>query len=200
MKHGTHTAYTYHSCRCPECREAHRLVVTDDRQKRIRRLAEDPTIAPHGRASTYLTYGCRCPECRTAHTQYLKQRYLARKRRKLTRTDVAAARHAVAAGTRVADVARDLGIHRDTVARAVYGLTWAKLSKPPPLPRQRVPARARRVGKLTAEQVAEARRQYAAGTTKRALAVACGVGEDTIREAIHGVTWQDVTDPPPVPR
>jgi len=48
--------------------------------------------------------------------------------------------------------------------------------------------------------VAAARCAYLAGETKRSLARRYGVGEDTIREAIHGVTWADVTAVPPVPR
>lgn len=114
---------------------------------------------------------------------------------------VAYARRAVADGRRVSELARELSIHHDTLARAVYGVTWTSLTDPPPLPRRRVPARARRVGRLSRQQVAEARRLYAAGrATKRSLAARYGVGQDTIREAIHGVTWQDITDPPPVPR
>lgn len=119
---------------------------------------------------------------------------------KLSASDVRAARHAAATGVSVSTLARAYGVHHETMAKAVYGETWRRLTQPPPLPRQKVEARARLNGRLTVAQVADARRRYVAGETKRAIATSLKVGEDTVREAIHGVTWRHVTNPPPVPR
>jgi len=52
---------------------------------------------------------------------------------------------------------------------------------------------------LTEAQVAGLRRDYLAGTSIAVLAGRAGVGESTVRGAVHGVTWRWVTDPPPVP-
>ncbi len=54
--------------------------------------------------------------------------------------------------------------------------------------------------KLTALDVADARRRYATGcVTLRALALEHGVARSVMMSAVRGITWKSVTDPPPVP-
>lgn len=55
--------------------------------------------------------------------------------------------------------------------------------------------------RLTADQVADARRRYAAGTaTWRELAAVHQASVSAIKHAISGRTWATMTDPPPVRR
>ncbi|MER8002957.1 hypothetical protein [Streptomyces sp. NPDC095613] len=112
---------------------------------------------------------------------------------------VAVARETVSEGRgTVAEIAVNLGLPHSTVYAAVYGLTWRSVTNPPPLPRPSAtpPVNA----SLTVRDVAEARRLYAAGGPSiRDLALRFGVGDSTIRSAIHGLSWVMVTDPPPVP-
>ncbi|MGW1015560.1 hypothetical protein [Streptomyces niveus] len=118
--------------------------------------------------------------------------------RRLTIELVAEARERVAGGESVHAVAGQLGVAHATMYSAIYGLTWTSVSTPSPLPRPRatLPARG---ATLTAEDVAAARRMYVAGRSLRELAVHFEVADQTIRSAIHGLSWAAVTDPPPVP-
>lgn len=120
----------------------------------------------------------------------------------LTATEVRAARRAVAAGARISQVARDLGEQYQTVRAAVRGLTWAHVRRPGPVEATQTPARSRRgqTGKLTARQLTTIRRAAADSVPLRELAQRYNVGADTISDAVYGVTWSHVTDPPPLPR
>jgi hypothetical protein len=58
-----------------------------------------------------------------------------------------------------------------------------------------------RTAKMTREIVADCRRRYRAGeVTQLELCVQYGISSASMSQAIHGVTWAHVTDPPPVPR
>ncbi len=67
MKHGTDTGYSWHKCRCDECKEAHRLVA----QKR-RRAAGMRAVVPaqHGTWGMYVNKKCRCAPCKLAAKEY----------------------------------------------------------------------------------------------------------------------------------
>jgi hypothetical protein len=54
--------------------------------------------------------------------------------------------------------------------------------------------------KLTAAQVAELRRLAATGRQFAALAPQFGVARLTAYDAIYGITWKTVSEPPPLPR
>jgi hypothetical protein len=68
-RHGTVNGYSNLSCRCPECRRAWAVNMAAQRDRRVARLAADPSVVAHGLASTYNNWGCRCPECTTANTK-----------------------------------------------------------------------------------------------------------------------------------
>ena len=71
MKHGgTGTGYSYHGCRCQECRAAATARFRAWRQQ----YDGPPPNAPHGTRSTYSNYGCRCEPCRAAQSIYLRRR------------------------------------------------------------------------------------------------------------------------------
>lgn len=53
--------------------------------------------------------------------------------------------------------------------------------------------------KLTAEEVAEARRAVAAGAAIAPIAAELGVHEATLGAAVRGRTWRWLEDPPPIP-
>jgi hypothetical protein len=74
LLHGTSSGYTYHRCRCDECkafqREAHRAW-------RARARSYPADRIPHGEQG-YNTYGCRCDICRTDHRDYRREQRLKR--------------------------------------------------------------------------------------------------------------------------
>jgi len=77
--HGA-SAYGY-GCRCPTCREGHRIRLNDERQRRYDarilvgdRLVADVPPERHGTWTTYANYGCQCAPCRSAGTAYNKAR------------------------------------------------------------------------------------------------------------------------------
>ena len=59
--HGSTSTYSYHKCRCDECRAA--WVAYCRVAKKRRRDALATSAVPHGRASTYGNWGCRCRPC-----------------------------------------------------------------------------------------------------------------------------------------
>lgn len=60
-------------CRCVQCTREHTARTTEDRDKRYRRLREDPDMqVEHGTANTYQNWGCRCDECYVAYSDYQK--------------------------------------------------------------------------------------------------------------------------------
>ena len=65
INHGTLTAYTYHSCRCDECRA---VASAYNKQKHEERKTAGlaPGAEQHGTKNGYINYGCRCGECRVA--------------------------------------------------------------------------------------------------------------------------------------
>ena len=63
--HGSPSQYNA-GCRCPLCRESHRLRMTEQRYKRYARVAADDPAVPHGTATGYINWGCRCDLCKAA--------------------------------------------------------------------------------------------------------------------------------------
>lgn len=61
---GTPSGYNRRGCRCPECREAHRIYNRGLRDKARRRAEINPEMVPHGTKSGYVYWGCRCPRCK----------------------------------------------------------------------------------------------------------------------------------------
>jgi len=57
-----------------------------------------------------------------------------RKRSRLDAWVVKRMRRRVAAGASITEVALQEGVHRNTARYAVYGLTWSRVTTPPPLP------------------------------------------------------------------
>lgn len=65
IPHGTPSGYTYHKCRCDECKAA------ESEYQSLRRASRPENYRPstlirHGTQSGYNTHGCRCEECRSA--------------------------------------------------------------------------------------------------------------------------------------
>ncbi|KPI02832.1 hypothetical protein OK074_4982 [Actinobacteria bacterium OK074] len=118
----------------------------------------------------------------------------------LTAGLVADARRQVARdpGT-LASLAREYGVAYNALERAVYGITWKRVTSPPPLLRPAPTQEANGIAKLTPAVVAQLRRDYLGGDSITVLAERAGTGHSATRDAIHGVTWRSVTDPPPVP-
>jgi hypothetical protein len=113
---------------------------------------------------------------------------------------VAEARRGVGTGNgTVAEFARQWSVAHESVARAVYGHSWRSLTDPPPVP-QPPPSQTAGPGALLSEEsVVWLRTEYVLGTSQSELAARLGVALGTVRQALHGVTWRSVTDPPPVP-
>lgn len=61
--HGSVSGYTYHGCRCTECRSGWSAANLASRQRRAEN--EKPENI-HGTANGYNNYKCRCDECRRA--------------------------------------------------------------------------------------------------------------------------------------
>lgn len=129
----------------------------------------------------------------------MKDRYTRPMPTKLTTAKVRAIRRAAVDGAAFADLARDYGVHENTVASAVYGLTWGGVGRPGPLPRPEPTGRQPANSALTADLVASARRAYLDGQEAAVIARDYDVAPATILAAIHGRTWVAVTQPPPVP-
>jgi len=68
-RHNTRRGYNL-GCRCPRCRELHRLAKRQGDAERAERLAADPTLATHGNCSTYSNWKCRCGPCTAAYSVY----------------------------------------------------------------------------------------------------------------------------------
>lgn len=70
VEHGSHNAYSNLGCRCPRCREAHRVYS----RAKAHRLgyskplavfkAERAAAVPHGTKHKYANHKCRCDKCR----------------------------------------------------------------------------------------------------------------------------------------
>ncbi|MDX3026215.1 hypothetical protein [Streptomyces acidiscabies] len=118
----------------------------------------------------------------------------------LTAEQVAKARLKVARDPgSLATLARTFGVGYPSLERAVYGVTWRHLTDPPPLPRPAPSQLPNAAAKLDEAAVARMRRDHIGGVPMAVLARQAGVDYATARNAVHGVTWRCVTDPPPVP-
>lgn len=93
----------------------------------------------------------------------------------------------------MAGLAQEYGISITTVSFMVRGKSYRHLPGAHPMPRVR-----RR--KLTPAQVVEIRRQYLADpyATYTALAARYNVNYNTIRYAVTGEHFKEITDPPPI--
>lgn len=76
-RHGTSNGYGNLGCRCPACREAHR-VKHSDYMRRVRE--SDRILGQHGTDLAYDT-GCRCDACREAHNRKSREYKRSRRRR-----------------------------------------------------------------------------------------------------------------------
>lgn len=68
VQHGERGCYTNHGCRRPECREANRVYLKEQRERRKREglAPDDPR---HGSDNGYVNWGCRCDPCGLAHSE-----------------------------------------------------------------------------------------------------------------------------------
>jgi len=73
-------AYT-RGCRCDGCKEANREVQRQIKARRIARFRSGQTKIKHG-VSGYSNWDCRCENCRTEWSAYLRERRLARRKKK----------------------------------------------------------------------------------------------------------------------
>ena len=73
LTHGA-SAWRTRRCTCEKCFKASRDLAKKNHEERVKRLKEDPTLAPHGRYSTYINWGCRCERCRNSRDEYYKDR------------------------------------------------------------------------------------------------------------------------------
>ena len=74
VPHGTITGYTYHRCRCSECRAANTARAALGRRNRKHKQPPDTV---HGTPGGYSNWGCRCEPCRLAERKKM-QDYRAR--------------------------------------------------------------------------------------------------------------------------
>lgn len=68
IKHGTVSGYSYHKCRCDQCRAAS----TEYRRKRRQRGINADSPITHGTLTGY-DLGCRCDPCRHGKSVYLAE-------------------------------------------------------------------------------------------------------------------------------
>lgn len=120
--------------------------------------------------------------------------------RKLTPDLVHYARREAYAGKSIAFMARIHGVGYHALLSAVRGRTWTHMDTPPvpASPTQDVTEYQRDRRILTPDQVREARRWAQGGVPIKKIAEQYGVSYSTIRSAIVGRTWEDITDVPPV--
>lgn len=81
--HGQLTGYTYHKCRCGECRAANAAYQAKVVAQRAKMLNVGLITVKHGTENAYGNYGCRCPACRDAHaaaTRRYREKQRARKK------------------------------------------------------------------------------------------------------------------------
>lgn len=117
----------------------------------------------------------------------------------LTVDAVRAIRLALAGRDRtITELAREYGASVVAVSGAAYGRTWAHVTDPPPLREPGIAGRRATNVKLTAASVGAARIAAAAGDPQSVIAARFGVSNSAIYDAIHGLTWAYVTDPPPL--
>jgi calcineurin-like phosphoesterase family protein len=77
--HGTPNGYSYHGCKCAQCRRAK----ADEQARNVAARALLPwDEIPHGTENGYGNYKCRCGECREAHRVDGQRRRLARAARR----------------------------------------------------------------------------------------------------------------------
>ena len=80
--HGTSNGYSYHGCRCDDCRGAYSAARA---RMRVRRIAKGLPADDerHGTRNGYDNHGCRCRPCSDAMSA-AKREYYARRRAALT--------------------------------------------------------------------------------------------------------------------
>lgn len=108
---------------------------------------------------------------------------------KLTDDAVRDARKAYRSGESITSLARRYGVHVQTMAPAIYGVTWAHVDPDEDRPRPRP-----RPAKLTPDAVRRIRTDKAAGRSYAALAAEHGVAVATIQAIIARQTWAHVPE------
>lgn len=75
ITHGTESGYSYHGCRCEQCRagRASRARAYNAASPKPRKRRK-PTEIKHGTLNAYNNRGCRCEPCRAAGSDYRRKR------------------------------------------------------------------------------------------------------------------------------
>lgn len=71
--HGKTSSYNL-GCRCPKCREAHRVACAAAKERMVARAAAGEAAFEHG-VYGYKNWNCRCPVCTKAHSADWLRRY-----------------------------------------------------------------------------------------------------------------------------
>lgn len=74
IPHGTESEYTYHKCRCGECREAAREIASQRRAFWGNPMNYRWEMPWHGTPYGYSHYGCHCDDCKDGMRAYRKKR------------------------------------------------------------------------------------------------------------------------------
>lgn len=111
---------------------------------------------------------------------------------KLTAAIVLKCRRRYAAGETQAILAREFGVKPATMSDAIGGKRWAWLPGAVPVgkPVCRPKGEAHHAAKLTATQVTEIRRRYAAGEQQRPLAREFGITQGTVTKIVRRAIWK----------
>jgi transposase-like protein len=120
---------------------------------------------------------------------------------RLTVTMVADLRRWAAAGATIAELSRETGVPDRTIGAAIRGRTWQSVDEVVPPVRSRPDAHkgaGNPTAKLTAEVVADMRRQVAGGATVVEVAARHGATESAVGQAVRGRSWSNVDGVPPV--
>lgn len=119
---------------------------------------------------------------------------------KLTAELVAEARRRVRAGETTASLSREWGASQSAVWAAVRGKNWGSGVSEPPLSdselRVSEPAPPKR--ELTEQDVKEGRLAHREGEAITSLAERLGVSYPALYQAVKGISWKHLLDPPPV--
>ncbi|MFB8088414.1 hypothetical protein [Streptomyces sp. NPDC055992] len=117
-------------------------------------------------------------------------------RRVLRREQVAKARRAARAGVSVDQLAREIKVSNRAISKAIYGVTWKRMTDPPPLTRP-TPADPDQPSPtvLSWERVQRLRQEHRQGASVRSLASREGLSYNTVHDAVRGVTWAEWEQP-----
>lgn len=111
---------------------------------------------------------------------------------KLTAEQAAEARRLRRAGLGREELAARFGLSVSGITKVLSGASWPDLEESPVTERIYV----RSNGAVTADDVREIRRRYAAGESQRQLAREYGVSHPTVHNIVHRKSWQAITEEP----